>query len=323
MKIDAHVHYNTANSLLLEYGKLADIRYLSIITEVPEFPTIDEQLKIVAGLKKEFGTYLNFAITFPCTLWQSEKWPDNCLESIQRALEMGAVGVKVWKNIGMTLKDSNNRFVMIDHPTFEPVFKFLEDNDIVVLGHNGEPKNCWLPFDQMTVESDRSYFMKHPEYHMYLHPEVPDYEAQLSARDRLLKRHPKLRFVGLHLASLEWDVNEIAAWLDRFPLAMVDLAERIVHVQHQTVSAWQKVHDFFIEYQDRIIYGTDFIWAETHTKLELKEYLDERYQSDWNYFAGHGTMKVPEVDGSFRGLGLPSTVLDKIFNSNAKKTYGI
>ncbi|WP_419213583.1 amidohydrolase family protein [Maribacter sp. X9] len=323
MKIDAHIHCNTTNSFLLEYGRSADIRYLSIITEVPEFPTIDEQLKIAAGLKKEFGVYFNFAITFPCSFWKSEKWPENCLESIQRALEMGAVGVKVWKNIGMTLQDSNNRFVMIDHPTFEPIFEFLEANDIVVLGHNGEPKNCWLPFDEMTVESDRSYFMKHPEYHMYLHPEVPDYETQLSARDRLLERHPKLRFVGLHLASLEWEVMEIAAWLDRFPLAMVDLAERIVHVQHQTVSAWQKVHDFFIKYQDRIIYGTDFIWADNHTKIELMEYLDERYRSDWNYFAGRGTMQVPEVDGSFRGLGLPSTVLDKIFNSNAKKTYGI
>ncbi|TLF45829.1 amidohydrolase family protein [Maribacter aurantiacus] len=323
MKIDAHIHFNSPKTELLEYGVKQDIGFVSIVTDIPGFPTVDDQLKTVVELKKAYGDYLNFTTTFTCASWGSPKWVNKSLDFIKKSLDMGAIGVKVWKNIGMTLQDKYGSYPMIDHPSFEPIFNFLEENNVVVLGHNGEPKNCWLPFDQMTVESDRSYFMKHPEYHMHLHPEVPDYKAQLSARDRMLERHPKLRFVGLHLASLEWDVNEIAAWLDRFPLAMVDLAERIVHVQHQTVSAWQKVHDFFIKYQDRIIYGTDFIWADNHTKLELMEYLDERYQSDWDYFSGHGTFKVPEVEGNFKGLGLPSIVLNKIFNSNAKKTYGI
>lgn len=113
----------------------------------------------------------------------------------------------------------------------------------------------------------------------------------MEARNSLLKRHPQLRFVGLHLASLEWDVRQTAAWLDSFPLTMVYLAERIFHLQHQAVTEWQKVYDFFIQYQDRIIYGTDLITDDA--PISLKGF------------------------GELRGLKLPREVIDKIYMENA------
>lgn len=323
MKIDAHIHYNAPRTELLEYGVKKDIGYVSIVTEIPGFPPIDDQLKTVVALKKTYGDYLNFTTTFNCTSWSSPKWIKNSLDHIKKSLDMGAIGVKVWKNIGLSLQDENGSYVMIDHPSFEPIFKYLEENNVVVLSHNGEPRNCWLPLDEMTVESDRDYFSSHPEYHMYLHPEIPGYDQQLEARDKVLKRHPKLRFVGLHLASLEWDVAKVAAWLHDHPLAMVDLAERICHLQHQTVNQWQKVYDFFIEYQDRIIYGTDFIMHRDREHTGLNAYLDNRYQLDWDFFAKENYMTAPEVNGTFKGLGLPASVLQKIYATNAKTMYGI
>jgi len=323
MKIDGHIHYNTIRPDLLEYGAEKDIMFLSIITDVPEFPSIEEQLATVVELKKTYGNRLNFATTFSCQDWGTKKWLESSLETIERSMALGAKGVKIWKNIGMSVTDRNGHYVRIDDPAFDPIFQYLEKHNIVVLGHNGEPKNCWLPLDDMTVESDRDYFSVHPEYYMYLHPEIPNYEEQLRARDSLLKRHPKLRFVGLHLASLEWDVDKVAAWLDRFPTTMVDLAERIVHVQYQTLLDWQKVYNFFIDYQDRIIYGTDIITNNNLVTNKLKKYLDERYQLDWTFFAEEMAMSVPEVKGVFKGLGLPKTVLQKIYYSNAAKTYNI
>lgn len=323
MKIDGHIHYNTMRTDLLEYGAKKNIRFLSIITEVPEFPSIEEQLKTVVELKKTYGNRLNFATTFSCQNWGSDKWLKSNLETIKKSIALGAVGVKIWKNIGMSLKDADGKYVMIDHPSFEPLFQFLEENNILVLGHNGEPKNCWLPMQEMTVESDRDYFTAHPEYYMYLHPEIPNYEAQLRARDSMLKRHSKLRFVGLHLASLEWDVDKVAIWLDRFPTTMVDVAERIVHIQYQTLFDWQKVFNFFIEYQDRIIYGTDIILNNILDNNGLNQYLDERYHLDWTFFAENEPMSVPEVQGVFKGLGLPQEILQKIYHSNAVNTYNI
>ncbi|MEQ8220645.1 MAG: amidohydrolase family protein [Arenibacter sp.] len=321
MRFDAHVHFNTLNESFLNYGIENEMRFLSIVTETDSFPSIQDQLLTILKIKKIYPGQIDFATTFSCKDWGGSDWLSKSLDNIDRSMNLGAVGVKVWKNIGMSLKDDKGNYVMIDHPSFEPIFQFLEDNNILLLGHNGEPKNCWLPTKDMTVESDKAYFMAHPEYHMFHHPEIPNYEAQLGARNNLLKRHPNLRFVGLHLASQEWDTNEVAAFLDQFPNAMVDLAERICHLQYQTIDHWKKIYDFFITYQDRIIYGSDIIVDNSLPDDVLIRHMNERYQNHIKYFTENEWMTVRKVNGRFKGLGLPVSVVDKIYSANALKTY--
>ncbi|MBD3660716.1 MAG: amidohydrolase family protein [Arenibacter algicola] len=321
MRFDAHVHFNTFNEAFLNYGIENGMRFLSIVTDMPFFPSIKDQLTTILKIKKIYPDQIDFATTFSCNGWGGSNWLSKSLDNIDKSMNLGAVGVKVWKNIGMSLKDDKGNYVMIDHPSFEPIFQFLEDYDILLLGHNGEPKNCWLPTKDMTVESDKAYFMAHPEYHMFHHPEVPNYEAQLRARNNLLKRHPNLRFVGLHLASQEWDTNEVGAFLDQFPNAMVDLAERICHLQYQTIDHWKKIYDFFITYQDRIIYGTDIVVDNSLTDDVLIQHMNERYQNHRKYFTENEWMTVQKVNGKFKGLGLPVSVVDKVYSANALKTY--
>jgi predicted TIM-barrel fold metal-dependent hydrolase len=180
----------------------------------------------------------------------------------------------------MTIRDKDSNFIMIDNPVFDPIFNYLEQNDIPVIGHIGEPKNCWLPLDQMTTINDSAYFASHPEYHMYLHPEYPSYEDIIRSRDHLLEKHPHLRFIGAHLGSLEWDVAEIAKRLDKFPNMMVETAARIGQLQYQSIQNWQKVHDFFIKYQDRIMYGTDLQADESQTPDEVRKHAHHRLTKD-------------------------------------------
>jgi len=322
-KIDAHVHFNKVRGPLFGYGVEHNIRFLSINTDMPFFPSLKEQEKASLDLIDSHGKQLNFVTSFSCDTWNSENWLKEIIETIAESVRRGAVGVKVWKNIGMALKDDSGKYVTIDDPSFAPIFSFLEENDIVLLGHIGEPKNCWLPLDEMTVTSDRNYFSAHPEYHMYKHPECLGYEAHLKARDNMLKRHPRLRYVALHLASEEWNTNKVARFLDDFPNAMVDLAERICHLQHQAVSDWQKVSDFFVQYQDRIIYGTDCVDDGSLTDEELLNYMDDRYRMHWKFFTEDEVMSAPKVTGRFKGMGLPFEVLKKIYCENAIKTYGM
>ena len=105
---------------------------------------------------------------------------------------------------------------------------------------------------------------------MYRHPEFPSYEDQIVARDRMLEKHADLQFVGAHLGSLEWSVDELAKRLDRFPNMAVDMAARIPHLQVQSVKNWQKVHDFMIKYQDRLIYATDHGVKQRGTRCKAK-----------------------------------------------------
>jgi predicted TIM-barrel fold metal-dependent hydrolase len=240
---------------------------------------------------------------------------------MKNSFSRGAIAVKIYKVIGMSLRDKKGKLVMIDDPRFDPVIDFIQKNDISVLGHLGEPRNCWLPVEKMTIKGDKNYFSQNPEYHMYLHPEFPSYEQQVAARDRMLEKHPRLRFVGAHLGSLEWNVDELAKRLDKFPNMAVDMAARITHLQYQSSKDWQKVHDFLIKYQDRLIYATDLVIDPKSDAMQMKQHVHEVWLSDWKFFVTDDEMSIPDFDGTFKGLKLPKTVVEKIYRLNAEKWY--
>jgi predicted TIM-barrel fold metal-dependent hydrolase len=66
-------------------------------------------------------------------------------------------------------------------------------------------------------------------------------------------------------------VDELAKRLDKYPNIAVDTASRISHLQHQAKTNWQKIYDFCIKYQDRIVYGTDIIIQPTADPTEIKK----------------------------------------------------
>ena len=109
-----------------------------------------------------------------------------------------------------------DRYVMIDDPVLHRYSEYLEQNKIPVMGHLGEPKDCWLPENEMIDPGAVIYFKAHPQYYMFLHPEVPSYDEQIKSRDNVLEKYPKLDFIGAHLASLEWSFDELAKRLDSF-----------------------------------------------------------------------------------------------------------
>jgi predicted TIM-barrel fold metal-dependent hydrolase len=208
---------------------------------------------------------------------------------------------------------------MIDDPGFDPVLGHVQSLGIPLIGHQGEPYNCWLPLEQMTTENDRSYFREHPQYHMYLHPELPSYEDQMSARDRMLTRHPQLRFIGAHMASLEWDVDRLAAFLDAHPTAVVDLAARMTQVQYQSHRDREKVRRFFIRYQDRILYGSDLTFAPDAAPASFRSDAHTMWMSDWAYLATDETQHIGDLNADVAGLQLPRETIDRIYYGNAER----
>ncbi|MBX9851356.1 MAG: amidohydrolase [Cytophagaceae bacterium] len=320
-KVDAHMHYNTNRSALLDAAQEDNFRFVSINTDIYFFPSIKEQEHIVLNQQKKFGHRLDFICSFPVTGFNDKHWLDKTIATIKASLNNGAVAVKIWKNIGMELRDKSGKLVMIDDIRLEPLFNFFVNNNIRITGHLGEPRNCWIPLENMTVDQDKKYFAQHPEYHMFLHPEFPSYEQQIEARDNVLKKFPGLIFCGAHFASLEWNVDEIAKRLNMFPNMMVDTAERICHLQYQSLFDYDKVRNFVLKYQDRIIYGTDVIDNGTMTDDNLKEHIKNIWQRHWKYFTTDEMQISPKVHKAFKGLNLPWEVLEKIYFKNAQNFY--
>ncbi len=321
IKIDAHLHINSENSAFIEQAIEDNFRLLTINVDYPDFPPVEEQLKITIGHLNSYPDRVAFASTFKMAGWDNTGWQEKTIQHLDSTFDQGAIAVKVWKNIGMEFKDKNGNLVMIDDPKFDPIFSHLYKKDIRLIGHMGEPKDCWMPIEEMMVNGDREYFKNHPQYYMYLHPEMPSYEEQMQARDRMLERNPDLKFMGAHLASLEWSVDEIGKFLDRFPNAVVDLAARMGQVQYQSSRDREKVRQFFTKYQDRVLYATDLTQEPDADPIEFKKAVHETWLSDWKYFNTDSTLTVPELNDPFQGLALPKRVVEKIYRINAKKAF--
>ncbi|HEY6925886.1 MAG TPA: amidohydrolase family protein [Steroidobacteraceae bacterium] len=324
-KIDAHVHINGTGEQFMAQAAHDGFRVLTINVDYPDFPSIDLQQRNAVALRKKYPGRVAFAAAFSVADFQSPDWAANQLSRLDAAFAEGAVGVKVWKNIGMTLRDpdenaTRGKYVMVDDPRLTPIFDRLERGNIVVLGHQAEPLNCWLPFEKMTIRSDREYFHEHPQYYMYRNREVPSHEAQLAARDHLLTQHPALRFDSVHLASLEWDVRRIAHFLDRFPNANVDVAARMSHLEYQATRHRKQVRQFLIRYQDRILYGTDTEVGADGSATAADE-AHKAWLEDWRFLNTAQEMHSTEFERPFRGLTLPKAVVEKIYSGNARKMY--
>ncbi len=187
-------------------------------------------------------------------------------------------------------------------------------------GANPDRIACVSSFS-MDGWDDRSYFRRNPQYHMYLHPEMPSYQDQIDARDRMLAKHKNLPFLAAHLASLEWSVDELAKFLDRFPNAVAGVAARLGQLQYQSQQDRDKVIQFLNKYQDRVLYGSDTGVGPTSLIPERYEQTRERWLRDWEYFNTDKLIEVPELDDPVQGLALSKQVVEKIYRINAKHLF--
>lgn len=320
-KYDAHVHANNRDPAFLEQARADGFELLSINVDYPAFPSVALQHEVALAMAERDPARFHWAATFTMRGFGSDGWVERVGAGLSADVARGARAVKVWKNIGMVEKDADGRLVMLDDPRLAPVAEQVRALGVPLIAHQGEPYNCWLPLEQMTTDNDREYFRAHPEYHMYLHPEQPGYEDLMGARDRFVAAHPRLRFVGAHLASLEYDVDRLAAFLDRFPNASVDLAARMTQVQYQSVRDRDKVRNFFIRYQDRLLYGTDLTYGPDAEPEAFRREAHAVWLADWRYLATGESQRVDAIDADVPGLALPREVIDKVYHANARRVF--
>lgn len=321
-KIDAHIHVDADDDAVENLAAVDNFTLITLNVDHSDSASVREQFNhSVNSVKKHPGkVFYGATFWFDTANFRTDAWSEKKISELAEYLNEGAITVKVWKNIGMTARDREGRFIMIDDPGLDKIFDYIQSRGLTVNGHLGEPRNCWLPIDQMTVSSDSNYFANNPGYHMYLHPEYPSYEQQIEARDNLLRKNPEMIFVGSHLSSLEWNVDSLAAWFDRFPNAAADISARTCHLQYQSARDREKVRNFIIRYQDRLLYGTDVGYHGNNPEAFTKD-LHERWLAEWKYFTSDDQMTAPEFRGEFQGLRLPKEVVDKLYSDNAVKWY--
>lgn len=322
-KFDAHAHANVVDDAFIEQAREDNFELLLINVDYPDFPSIAVQRETARALAERAPQRVHWATTFSMKAFGEPGWEKAAAADIAEAVRQGAVAVKVWKNVGMVERDADGKLVMLDDPRMAWLGPAVAGQGVVLIAHQAEPHNCWLPLEEMTTANDREYFRNHPQYHMYLHPELPGYETILASRDRFVEANPGLRFVGAHMASLEYDVERVGRFLDRHPQAWIDLAARMSQVQYQSMRDREKVRDFFIRYQDRILYGTDLAHNPGEDGAEFQHEAHSAWTADWRYLATGETQHVAVIEADVPGLALPRAVIDRIYYANAIAVFGL
>ncbi|MES2222478.1 MAG: amidohydrolase family protein [Acidobacteriota bacterium] len=315
--IDTHTHAFVDAPELYAMLKRLNLHTLDI-TLVDDF---DPELKDLAKERKDAWTvvhhsdgYIAMCSTFDPFKYKQPGFAANANRILNDDFSHGAVAVKIWKNVGMEIKDAKGNYIMPDNPVFEPIFKNIAAHDKTLVAHLADPNTIWEAPNPNAA--DYGYYMKHPELYMYTKPGAPSKASILVARDHVVEANPKLRVVGAHLGSMEADFHQLAEHLDKYPNFAVDLAARMPYVEKQPRA---DLIAFITKYQDRLIYATDNELNPGNNAQDVMKEWEDRYANDWRFFA---TNDVVETQGhKVQGLALPQPILRKLFHDNAVKWF--
>ncbi|MGH9431310.1 MAG: amidohydrolase family protein [Terriglobia bacterium] len=250
-----------------------------------------------------------------CTTFDPYKYRDRgfapaAIRQINHNFDEGAIAVKIWKNIGMEIKDAKGNYILPNDPVFEPIYKDIAAHHKTLVAHVADPNTSWEPPNPRSP--DYSYYKEHPEWYMYKKPLPASKEEILRARDRLLEQNPDLRVVGAHLGSMEADFNQLAQHLDRYSNFAVDIAGRVPYLMMQPRAG---MIAFITQYQDRLLYATDLDFPPGADAQATVKDWENHYARDWRFFA---TKDALEYQGrKVQGLDLPQDVLRKLYHDNA------
>jgi predicted TIM-barrel fold metal-dependent hydrolase len=235
---------------------------------------------------------------------------------VERAIRMGARGLKFSKSFGMGQRDPSGKIIPVDDPRLDPIWELAAKTGIPVLIHTGEPAAF---FDPPDLHNERyEELVTFPQYRRYGKP--PSRDELMAQRERLLARHPHTNFIGAHVGMNEDDLGYASQLLDRYPNYYIDIAAVVHALGRQPYTARR----FFIRYQDRILFGTDGGYGLVsdgdgwtperyfRTYVEFLETDNEYFEYPLADIAKQGRWRV-------YGLDLPPDVLEKIYVRNAER----
>ena len=235
-----------------------------------------------------------------------ENYAETQVKIIRDAVEKGAIGLKVYKSLGLRNKDSKGKRIRVDDERIGPIWDVCGELGIPVLIHSADPFQFWLPKDD---QNERWFELKEKPGRYYGDSDfIPPFEDIINEQHTIFRRHKNTTFINAHLGWMGNDLQKLGQHLDEFPNVMTEFGAVIAELGRQPKTAKQ----FFIDYQDRILFGKDsYNKEEFYTYFRVLESNDEYF----NYFRKrHAFWKM-------YGLNLPDEVLKKIYYKNALRLF--
>ena len=229
-------------------------------------------------------------------------------DELARAKAAGARGLKILKVLGLYLREQVTKgpLITIDDPRFDPMWEACGALGLPVAMHISDPRAFFTPIDRFNERYEE--LNEHPAWSFYGKDFPTDADLR-AARDRVLARHPKTTFIGLHIGHSSEDLAGAGAALDRFPNFHVETAARFAELGRQPRAS----RKFFERYQDRILFGTDGVDDSIYPiAFRFLETEDEYFEYSAGPVPGQGRWRI-------YGIGLPDDILKKVYSENATR----
>lgn len=325
MILDAHIHYADDDPEFLALLAEFDLKLFNICVTFEPGDGWRAQADLYQAMSRAHPARFAWCTTFDLPTpaapdFDAQAWADRVCARLDADFAAGALACKVWKNVGMEVRHADGSFLMPDDPIFDPIYAHLAAVRRPLLTHIAEPLACWQPLDPATPHY--GYYRDNPQWHMANRPDFPSHADLIAARDQLLAKHPGLRVIGAHLGSLEYDVDEVAARLERYPNFAVDISARLGDLVVQPPA---KVRGFLTRYADSVLFGTDVVMRARPSQLDAEArraalaQLRARYETHLAYIQGAATVTVGNF--SSEGLALPAATLDAFLRDSARAWY--
>jgi predicted TIM-barrel fold metal-dependent hydrolase len=223
-------------------------------------------------------------------------------QQLEADVKAGAKGIQeIAKGVGLSVRKADGSRLAIDDPELDPLWEAAARLDIPVFIHTADPQKFWDPID---YSNERWLELALFRDRRYQDPGFPRFETLIAERDRLFRKHPKTTFVTAHLGWHANDLARLGRLFDEMPNVYSEIGAVLYDIGRQPRFA----HDFFVKYQDRLLFGKDnyqpdeypYYWRVLETNDEYFDYYRD-YHAFWKLY----------------GLSLPDAVLKKLYFENA------
>jgi predicted TIM-barrel fold metal-dependent hydrolase len=346
--INVHAHFDAPNEEALR-TQLEVMDRMGVVAEVNlDVGRSDGNLPAWVELRKKHPDRLVLFAKFTLKDFARIKeagFFEDLVRELEREAKLGIQGVKIWKDLGMYIRDGSGALLKIDDPRLDPFWARCGELRLPVLIHTADPKEYWYPLTYNSLH----YGARSEEDQHYRNPEMPRWEELLLQRNHVLAKHPKTTFIGAHFGSMTFELQQLAETLDRFPNFHVECAARLRILGRLNPQA---VRDFFAKYQDRILFGTDggvllagrkagasknitvypvddpeWVRVDPADADAVRRWKEKQALFYSRYFEYFETDRLDLVDPSgfapeslrLRGAKLPAEVLEKFYHANAER----
>lgn len=230
-----------------------------------------------------------------------EGWTAKAVKQLEEDVKNGANGLKIFKNLGLSVKDNSGKRVAVDDKRLDAIWDKCSELKIPVLIHTADPKPFWDPMDE---KNERWLELAtHPNRRRG--PDNPEpWEDLIEEQHRMFKKHPKTTFIAAHFGWYPNNLDHLGKLMDDMPNIVVEFGAVIAELGRQP----RRAKEFFTKYQDRILFGKDsWVPEEYATYFRVLETEDE-------YFPYH---KKYHAFWAMYGMGLPDDILKKVYYKNA------